>query len=145
MSEIDKLRIKIKNSYTELSNSNPEVTNFNPIGEMINTLNQGFIAGGKNEKLRENPNYFVLTEKDKMIPNQGDLFGNINNQFSNEDKSTIPNFIPSITQPISLYQIPPSNYSNDEDEDEDENDSLSDNSYNDIDENYELFNVPDEN
>lgn len=77
MSEIDSIRLKIKQVYTDLATLDPSVENYNPIKEIISTMNNGYIGLGKQEYVRDENVYFSLSSKDKINRPQG------SNPFSN--------------------------------------------------------------
>lgn len=66
MSEIDKIRLKVKKSYTLLSNKDLSIENFDPIKEIINTMNNGYLDIGKPEYVKDSNTYFSLSPKDKL-------------------------------------------------------------------------------
>jgi hypothetical protein len=117
MSEIEELRMKIKKSFSNLVEEYPNIVEFNPLGEIIDFLNEGYISNNKQNMVKEQRVDFVLTESDKIeIPKiiGSKLFEK--SSLFNHDFS-IPN------RPISLFQLPVIDNSEDSEDSDKKDDS----------------------
>ena len=61
---IDKLRMQIKNAYTDLVEEHPQVAEIDPINDIISTINSGYMSVGKPEYCKPIDKSFVLTRGD---------------------------------------------------------------------------------
>lgn len=64
MEDIESLRRKIRVAFTELAHENPLVTEMDPLNEIFDYMNEGYINMDKIEYVKEIRKDFVLTEKD---------------------------------------------------------------------------------
>lgn len=144
MSDIDNLRLNIKKAYSDLSNEDLSISNLNPIGEIMDYMNTCYSQNKDFHMIKNKRMDYVLTSKDKIIPSNS-LFGDLPQialPTLNQNQFIIPDFTTVINEPISSSQI----YSTNDYSDRESNYSyISEDNSDFDDENYEIYNVPDEN
>lgn len=95
MSEIDNLRLKVKQAYTRLDREYPKVSTLNPIGEIIDYIDSGYIHGEQLHMIKDRRMNYVLNDSDKVDINQGISSSN--------------RFIPGSTPNLSFWDSSQSN------------------------------------